>query len=440
MIDISEIGHSVAIPYDLVNDGKVTNKSWPTDQLIIIKLRDGSFTLGANIRYQNQQGTETIETRKVLLTDEGTPFVSILAGHDFTKDNCDSDIISQKHINGDLAHVVSGSPVLTVTNGQIDTTSSVFSFTEESKSVKYFSSYGNSASLNQHGLSLITKFVEHPESKALIEERTAVTTPAEIEFLSKEMKTRFDKFLTGKIDSREMGDLCKSFEELSNKCHMDENTLNCSLTQIEEFFRKEERAKFKAAHPELAEEEETEEFDDEIEELNEEVEEDDQFDDAEESYEEDDEFEIENEDEPEDFDEESEIPEEINEDDEFEEDGEGYEDEDNEFEEDGEDYEDENDEFEEDGEGYEDEDSEFEEDGEGYEDEDNEFEEDGEEYEDEDSEFEEDGEAYEDDEAEENDEDLEEDEEQPSDKFEKYKNRFGDRFKNAFMDDYDDQQ
>ena len=27
MIDISEIGHSVAIPYDLVNDGKVTNKT-----------------------------------------------------------------------------------------------------------------------------------------------------------------------------------------------------------------------------------------------------------------------------------------------------------------------------------------------------------------------------------------------------------------------------
>ncbi len=239
MRDINELGQNIAIPYEVVSGGMVTNNSWPTDQIFVIRMKDGSFALGANIRYRNEQGSECLETCRIFLDENDVPFVALDIVRDFTPKDCENEIISRRHADGGIVYVVKGMPLLTITDGKLNAEQSVFSFTEESKTLRYFCSFGNSASFNQFGLSLMVKFVEHPGSKEFINERTSVTTPAELEFLSGEMKVRFHKFLNGKINAEEMAELCKSFEDLRNRSHMDNNTIGCDMAEIEAFFQRE---------------------------------------------------------------------------------------------------------------------------------------------------------------------------------------------------------
>ncbi len=245
MTTIKNIGKDIANPYaaDFTEGQCLTGECWPTERISVIKMKDGTFTLGYDVYYFDEQGKQSTETCRIRVNKKtNTPYIMVGGEHDFTEENCDEEIRAFEYTNGGHHHSVENQkPLFTLTDGGSVSEQSVVSFVAKYSHLQsYFSSYAHHANLNPKGLALMVKFIEDPKNSKLIAERVSSPTKEELSMIETELKAKVDQFLSGEVDAHSLNSLITYIEELKKGKAMSKNPILIDMIKIDEHYSTQE--------------------------------------------------------------------------------------------------------------------------------------------------------------------------------------------------------
>ena len=228
--------------YD-IQQGEVTTSYWPTENVKLIKMKDGTFVLGIDIQYKNQDDSFVRETHRIYLDENNVPYIQVGMGHDFTEENCDFKLQHTDYVNGGYQHYVEGYPVMTLDDGVRVKEKSVFSFMGEclkkDKIRDYFGGYYRVAGLNQKGMALVLHFVNDPNNHEKLEQRIKGPTETEVQAMQREVKELLDGFLNGIVRENIVKDKVDMYALLTEgKGMMPDGVILCDLETLEHIYTK----------------------------------------------------------------------------------------------------------------------------------------------------------------------------------------------------------
>ena len=224
--------------------GRVTTDFWPTEQVKLIEMNDGSFALGVNVQYTNKNGDLCYETCRIQLDEDNVPYVELGADQGFSEENCKSKISYIKYTDSTgFNRTVEGLPIMTLDDGVNVCEKSVFKFVGDSVTEptirKYFSGYYREAWLNQKGIELVYKFVTSEENKSILAERVRKPNEVELAGMQKELKDAMDGFLNGVVDEYQLKRMVDAYNLITKSYGMNpEGVIECDLTVLDKALTK----------------------------------------------------------------------------------------------------------------------------------------------------------------------------------------------------------
>jgi hypothetical protein len=227
-----------------VTEGFVSADYWPTDRIMLIPMKDGTYALGINVIYPNADGSTNNETLRIMLSEDNIPYVEIGGSPYFTEENCDMDISSFNYSNTNgHHHVVNGYPLLTLDDGSVKPAQSVFEFIgnslKEPTIREYFAGYYKTAGFNPKSLAIIEKFINSDENKSVLYERIRRPSKKELKSLQDEIHHTLDEYFAGKVSQYSMKTLLNTYDLISRSNGMNPNSLiKLDLADLEHLLAK----------------------------------------------------------------------------------------------------------------------------------------------------------------------------------------------------------
>ena len=197
---------------------RISTNWWPTDDIKVIKMKDGTFSLGVDVDYYIAAGVRNTRTCRIFLDENNNPYIYIGENYDFTEENCSEKINLQRYGNGSVNCCVSGHPILYPVDGHPVPAKSVFKFsksTQEEPTVRrYFSAYYRDIVLNQLGLSVILQYIEDPANQQVLAQRLQPASKEELDSLQKQIKTTMERYFKGDAQLYKVEDLLNVYDSV----------------------------------------------------------------------------------------------------------------------------------------------------------------------------------------------------------------------------------
>jgi len=220
IMDVSEAGSS---------HDKYTTDYWPTEQIKVIAMKDGSFVLAIDVRYVNDHGDACSETCRILLDENDVPYIKPDADQGFSKETCLDEIDKcEKYINS-TGHrcLVQGRPLMVLEDGMLIGEKSVVKFVgdcaKEPKVRRYFSGYCKSAGLNQTGMMFVSKYIENPENQAVLSERVRKPSEEERVAIQQEINGAMQGFFGGTVNKYDLIKMIEIYNLIEKQNGMNPN-------------------------------------------------------------------------------------------------------------------------------------------------------------------------------------------------------------------------
>ena len=210
--------------------GTVSVKYWNTDNVKLICKKDGSYTLGVDVKFTDETGLLHHETREVHLDENNIPYVNVGTGsHDFTDDNCSLDIESRPIYPSGKYHIVEAPSLYTIDEGMLVPERSVFAFDKKcldnNNIRKYFSGFYRTAGFNSTGMAIMLKLVQNPEMKKVLDERVKPIPEELMEEKESQIRSMTEMFFAGKISEYELTSIIEFYSELKDPTSLNPNTV-----------------------------------------------------------------------------------------------------------------------------------------------------------------------------------------------------------------------
>ena len=143
---------------------------WDGKLIKVIKMKDGSYTLGYNYCYTRPEGKEYCVTCEVKLDDRGNPYIDVYDGlTDFSKENC-AMIINDYESEEQKVNMVGAIGVSDVFEGEIFGGNSVFEFVGccvEKEKGRFFRETYQSTVLGEYAVATLLKYVQSLKEKQI---------------------------------------------------------------------------------------------------------------------------------------------------------------------------------------------------------------------------------------------------------------------------------
>lgn len=225
LINIENISDTV-----LVSSGAVTANYWgDCSGIKLIPMADGSFALGVNVCYVRKTGGQDQsyhnETCRIQIDKNNVPYVEFDGNSmSFTSKNCKQKIntmgfaFGMNNVNVEN-NIVEGYPIYTFQNKFIPE-NSIFEFVgdcvSDEKIQEFFVVRKYAVGLSDKSLAILTKFVENPENKSIIEKCLNPSNEYMVG-VQDDLKQLFNNYVNGECGEKELMSKIKNYKKLVNK-------------------------------------------------------------------------------------------------------------------------------------------------------------------------------------------------------------------------------
>ena len=210
--------------------GTVSAEYWNTDLVKLISKKDGSYTLGVDVRYTDEKGILHHETQEVKLDENNVPFIEVgSTSRSFDESNTSASIESRPILPAGVYHIVEGPSLFTIDDGMLVAERSVFAFDKKcldnSNIRKYFSGFYRTAGFNNNGLAIMLKLVQNPEMKRVLDERVKPIPEDLMTEKEAQIRTMTEMFFAGKLSEYELKSIIEFYSELKDPTSLNPNTV-----------------------------------------------------------------------------------------------------------------------------------------------------------------------------------------------------------------------
>lgn len=219
--------------------GTVSAEYWNTDNVKLISKKDGSYTLGVDVRYHDENGLLHHETHEIKLDEKNVPYFEVGASaRDFTEENVAASIESRPILPSGVYHIVEGPSLFTIDEGMLVAERSVFAFDKKcldnNNIRKYFSGFYRTAGFNNNGLAIMLKLVQSPEMKKVLDERVKPIPEDLMNEKEAQIRSMTEMFFAGKISEYDLTSIIEFYSELKDPTSLNPNTvLSIDLREYE---------------------------------------------------------------------------------------------------------------------------------------------------------------------------------------------------------------